>query len=399
MNVNVFTDQRLSRTPNGRVWSQRGITSAFCQRYLTVFDEVQLITRVQDVPHVGDDWYRVDGPHITVEALPFYVGPVQYTLKMRAIERIVRHTITTGNAYLLRVPSQSGSVAASILLRRQQPFAVEVCADPFDIFSPGSVNHPLRSFFQWQWSRNLRWQCQQATAASYVTAQALQKRYPPGPSAFTTHYSSIELPDEAFVQEARVYQNAPIPARLVTIGMLEQLIKAPDVLIDAVAQGVKNGLDLKLVFVGDGKHRPELEQRVIDANLANQVSFLGQLQSGEAVRTALDKADLFVLPSRQEGVPRAMIEAMARGLPCIGSTIGGIPELLPPEDMVPPNDVDALAAKIQEVVRNPARLTTMAARNLVRAHDYTDEILQRRRTEFYQYLKNATAEWQRTNAT
>jgi glycosyltransferase involved in cell wall biosynthesis len=111
------------------------------------------------------------------------------------------------------------------------------------------------------------------------------------------------------------------------------------------------------------------------------------------VRDRLDQADLFVLPSRQEGLPRAMIEAMARGLPCLGSTVGGMSELLPSEDLVPPVDVLALASKIREMVNNAARLSRMSERNLARAQDYREDCICDRRTVFYKMLRQQTSVW------
>jgi glycosyltransferase involved in cell wall biosynthesis len=177
------------------------------------------------------------------------------------------------------------------------------------------------------------------------------------------------------------------------VGTQAQLYKAPDVLIDAVATCVREGLDLKLVLVGDGKHRAELEAQAAALGLRERVCFRGQLTAGDAVRAELDQADLFVLPSHQEGLPRAMIEAMARGLPCIGSTVGGIPELLPLEDMVPPGDVIALAHKICEIVTNPERLARMSARNLEKAKEYRDEVLRERRDMFYHFVREKTEAW------
>jgi glycosyltransferase involved in cell wall biosynthesis len=136
-----------------------------------------------------------------------------------------------------------------------------------------------------------------------------------------------------------------------------------------------------------------LEVKAHALGLNKKVRFLGELTAGDRVRAQLDTADLFVLPSRTEGLPRAMIEAMARALPCIGSTVGGIPELLPREDLIPPNDPHALARKIREVVTNPERMTQMSARNLEKAKEYRDDILNERRTEFYRYLRDKTQEW------
>ncbi|MGL5060277.1 MAG: glycosyltransferase, partial [Microcoleus sp.] len=90
---------------------------------------------------------------------------------------------------------------------------------------------------------------------------------------------------------------------------------------------------------------------------------------------------------------RAMVEAMARGLPCIGSTVGGIPELLSPEDLVPPGNAAALASKIYEIASDRERMTRMSARNLNKAKEYKDEAIRERRIAFYRYLKEETEAW------
>ena len=129
------------------------------------------------------------------------------------------------------------------------------------------------------------------------------------------------------------------------------------------------------------------------------MTFLGQLPAGAAIRAQLDQADLFVLPSYQEGLPRAMIEAMARALPCIGSNVGGIPELLSAENMVLPGDVTALANKIREVVTDPQRMEQMSIRNLEKAKEYREDILHARRVAFYHQVREKTEAWLKTPTT
>jgi glycosyltransferase involved in cell wall biosynthesis len=270
---------------------------------------------------------------------------------------------------------------------------LEVVGDPYEVFAPGGVKHPLRRFFRWWFTRQLQRQCLTACAVAYVTEHALQRRYPILPGMFVAHYSDVELSDVAITSNPRSFPVSSRSVTLITVGSLAQLYKAPDVLIDAVGMCVAKGLDLRLIVVGDGKHRTELEERVSSCGLRERVSFLGQIPAGQAVRTQLDQADLFVLPSRTEGLPRAMIEAMARGLPCIGSTVGGIPELLPPEDMVAVGDVQALANKIHEVVADPVRMTAMSVRNLEKAKEYREEVLRDRRLAFYQAVRERTAAW------
>ena len=177
------------------------------------------------------------------------------------------------------------------------------------------------------------------------------------------------------------------------VGTLAQLYKAPDLLLDAVAACVHRGLDLRLRIVGEGRYRAVLEARAAALGLGDRVHFRGQLTAGEPVRRELDQADLFVLPSHQEGLPRAMIEAMARALPCIGSMVGGIPELLAAEDLVPPGDPASLARKIREVVTNPERMAQMSARNLMKAREYRSDVLRPRRISFYRHLRAETTRW------
>lgn len=264
--------------------------------------------------------------------------------------------------------------------------------DPYDVFAPGAVKHPLRPFFRWWYPRGLKRQCAHACAASYVTEEALQRRYPPAPGAFATHYSSIELNDSWLVDAPRPLQSKD-EFTLLFVGTLDQLYKAPDVLIDAVALCAAQGLNLKLNIAGEGQFMAQLQAQAQSLGIAGRVNFLGQLRAGGAVQEQMDKADLFVLPSRQEGLPRVIIEAMARAMPAIGSTVGGIPELLPPEAIVQPGDREGLARKIGEFLRDPQRMARDSARNLENARGYREEILRERRIALYKHVRARTEAW------
>ena len=183
------------------------------------------------------------------------------------------------------------------------------------------------------------------------------------------------------------------PLKILTVGSLEQLYKAPDVLIRALARVRADGLNATLRFVGDGRHRAELEQLARDEGVSEVVEFAGRLPAGETVRAAYDQADLFVLPSRTEGLPRALIEAMARGLPCLGSDVGGFPELLDATERVTPGDVNALADAIASLARNPDRMRRLAQRNLDLARTYHADTLRARRKALYTALRDATHSW------
>lgn len=394
MNVAVVTEQRFDRTPDGFIWG--GAKYQFWIRYLAVFEHVRVVARVRTVSSVPSNWERCDGEGVSFAAVPYYLGPWQYLRQAQRIQQAVRNAVGASDAVIMRVGSQLATCLEPMLRRTGHPYGVEVVGDPYDSFSPGAVRHPLRPFFRWWATRQLQRHCAGACVSAYVTKYALQRRYPPAPKTFSTYYSDVELPEAAFVSAPRSPRLEQRSFTLIIVGTLAQLYKAQDVLINAVAACIQEGLDLRLVLVGDGQYRPELEARAMALGVDSRVCFLGQLPAGEVVRAQLDQADLLVLPSRQEGLPRAMIEAMARGLPCIGSTVGGIPELLPPEDMVPPGEVTALACKIQEVVTDPERMARMSIRNLEKAKEYREEVLRERRTAFYGYVRERTEAWLET---
>jgi glycosyltransferase involved in cell wall biosynthesis len=391
MRVLVTATARFAMTSDGNLWTPNSsLDYNFWSRYLDVYDEVHLLVRTKLHSTVPNGWNKATGLGIKAIPLPYFVGPFQFIKNYLNIKKAISNALIDAEAIQLRISCIIGTeVWRSLRLGR--PYGVEVVADPYDVFAPGSVKHPLRPAFRRFFSQELRQQCLQATAALYVTKQALQQRYP-CPN-YSVGVSDVYLPQGTVLKTPRSYRKATSSFNLIFVGTMDQLYKAPDVLINAVAACVQEGLDLKLIMLGEGKHRAELEMQAARLGLKERILFQGQLASSNLVRSSLEKADLFILPSYQEGLPRAMLEAMAGALPCIGSMVGGIPELLPPEDMVLPGDAFALARKIREVVTDPERMACMSARNLETAKEYRDEILQKQRIMFYEYVRKQTEFW------
>ncbi|MFO0866252.1 MAG: glycosyltransferase family 4 protein [Gemmataceae bacterium] len=392
MNVVVTSEHRFQQTPDGAVWTQTQLARRSWDPYLQVFDRVRVVARVQPVDRQSEGWIRADdGDRVTFALIPYYVGPWQYLMKRNAVRRTAREAIGTTDAVILKAPGTLSQAVMPKLRSEGRPIFVEVVGDPYDVFAPGASKHPLAPLFRWIFPRQLRAMCREATWAAYVTRAALQRRYPCPQGE--TGVSDVEIPDEALVSQSRPAQPGKQKFVAMFLGTLAQLYKAPDVLIDAVGLVRQRGIDLDLVLVGDGQHRTRLQAQAERLGIADHVRFRGQLAAGTAVRDELDRADLFILPSHQEGLPRAMVEAMARGLPCIGSTVGGIPELLPAEDMVRPGDAQALAAKMREVIGDPHRLAAMSARNLETARNYSADRLSCIRRGFFEMVRAKTEAW------
>lgn len=121
-------------------------------------------------------------------------------------------------------------------------------------------------------------------------------------------------------------------------------------------------------------------------NIYNKVSFLGQISSRNELRKIYIDSDFFVFPSESEGLPRVVIEAMATGLPCITSNVGGIPELLEKNYMHNPNETDEFVKTIVCLITNDQERKRVINRNYECAHDYEYEILKQRRKDFFQRI-------------
>jgi glycosyltransferase involved in cell wall biosynthesis len=124
-------------------------------------------------------------------------------------------------------------------------------------------------------------------------------------------------------------------------------------LLEALALLDRRGLDWRADLVGDGPERGRLEGQALRLGLERRVRFLGERDDIEAL---LPTFDVFVLSSREEGIPNALLEAMAAGRPAVATAVGGTPEVLKAGEqgwLVPPATPAALAAALEQVLRGP----------------------------------------------
>lgn len=390
MKVIVTSEERFDRTPDGKIWAQGSVGYVSWRQYLNVFDHVEVVARLRDITGTPSKQYRADGENVSFIPLKYFIGPGQFLWNLREIKGTIQKAYSEESALIATLPGTIGTLLLREFEKQNHPYGIRVVGDPETVFAVGSIGHPLRPVFRWWFTRNMKHYCEKSYATSYVTERVLQKRYPCQNNVF--QISDVDLPVEAFASGSRFGYRSGQTLNILFVGSMAQLYKAPDVLIDAVSACVGEGLDIHLIMIGDGRYKQDLILRSSRLGLVGRVEFLGQLLQSEVV-SRLDDADLFVLPSRTEGLPRAMIEAMARGLPCIGSTRGGIPELLPPEDLVQPGDSHALASKIKEVATDDQRMVRMSIRNLEKAKMYRAEIMHERTLEFHQCMKDETMSW------
>jgi glycosyltransferase involved in cell wall biosynthesis len=150
------------------------------------------------------------------------------------------------------------------------------------------------------------------------------------------------------------------PFTFVTVARLEEM-KGHAYLIDAYAQLKQQGVDFRALFIGEGKTRAAIEEQIARLGLGDRISLLG-LQPRDRVSELVSAADVVVMPSitasdgHQEGIPVALMEALATERPVVATAISGIPELVIDGQtglLTPERDSNALAAALLRLCQEP----------------------------------------------
>lgn len=386
MDLIFCSESRFIRQSNKRVYSlYGGITLNILQRYLSCFTHVYIVARVLHSDDVAvNNNYEINHERVSFIDLPYYVGPLQYLRVKGRIKKILANNIREHCAYICRVPGQIGTMVVAELKRKHLPFGVEVVGDPLDVFAPGAVKHPLRFFFRYSSYWNLKRIVRNANAVLYVTEHQLQKRYPANLNAFQITASNVQIIPEKLPLSIKKIQPKTV-FKLLAIGSLEQMYKAPDIVLQAIAMLKKRGIYCQLTWLGGGHYKSDMENLARKLEISDVCMFIGSVPK-EEVFHQLTLADIFLMVSRTEGLPRALIEAMACGMPCIGSDVGGIPELLESEVLIPKGNAEALCDKIDYMVNHIDFMNAQAKRNYDEAQKYYESVLQEKRKTFYKYL-------------
>ena len=387
MNLYFFTESRFDSV-NGEIWTSQGFSMALWQRYLGKFNHVYVAARLQNVSeHSSDNLFKLEDKRVSVIGLPYYIGLVPYLKAKGSIKKIINSFIHPGDAYICRVPGNIGTIAAECLKKKGIPYGLEVVGDPWESLSPQAFESPFARILQVVAKRQLQKITHNASAALYVTNHILQGKYPVKEGVFTTVASNVIIRDDCYSAEPHkvVDREKNVQVRMLAVGTLAQLYKAPDVILKALAIVKSKGYNPFLTWFGDGRYRQPMIKMAEELGLKDNVNFVGAVKQ-DVIRKEFEQTDLFVHASRAEGLPRAVIEAMAYGLPCIGSSVAGIPELLSPEAIVKPNDVDRLAEKMLRFVENKQFAQSEANKNWDESKKYHNDILTERRLSFYDEL-------------
>lgn len=294
----------------------------------------------------------------------------------KQIEKIIKQS----DLIHIKLPTIIGLLAMHYAIKYKTEHVVQMVGCPFDsLWNYGNLKGKILAPILYLANRHY---LKRAKNVIYVTNEFLQKRYPTeGKSISCSDVNIEEAKEETIQKRLNKIRDKEGSYKIGLIGSLNVNYKGHKEAIEAISL-LKDKYNIELHFLGKG-NTEKWKQLAKKLKVENNVFFDGILPSGKPVFKWLDELDIYLIPSLQEGLPRALIEAMSRGCPSIGTKTGGIPELLQKEYICPKRDYKEIANKIRKLCTNKEEMLRIANENYVKIKEqYNKEILNERRNKF-----------------
>lgn len=362
----LFVHDHPFRRVDGALYSIGSLNNNILNRYTSYCDSLTVVARIIDEKSVHDRW-----SHITDEKVQIYGGK---QLKYRGLEQKIQEC----DKMIVRLPSFLGNEALRLNKKYKKPCLIEIVGCAWGAMWNHGIKGKIIAPYMFIKTKK---PVKNAPYVLYVTDEFLQKRYPTLGKSIGC--SDVEITDlDNMIEEKRLQKINAQNGELVigTVAAIDVKYKGQEYIIKALGELKKRGINrFRYMLVGNGSdvYLKDVAERY---GVSDKVHFLGGMPH-EKVFEWLDSIDIYAQPSKTEGLPRAVIEAMSRGLPVIGSETGEIPQLISGESCFKVGDYKAIAAILENL--NAERLVKMSMENFKRAHDFEKSMLDKKRNDFY----------------
>ena len=382
MNILFCHDGPINCDENGKYYSI-GFNDKLFDRYASIFGNVSIVTRVdrtnaQSTYSEGDrltvDKYKV------VEYPNFLSFRGLFANKNSSTKRL-ECAISQCDALIIRLPSFLGNKCVKIAKKYQKPFLIELVGCPWDSLRNHGLSGKMLAPYMWLVTRR---NVKEAPYVLYVTNKFLQRRYPT--QGCQIGCSDVELQNDYnnIFCERSVHNINERKLIVGTVGKIDLKYKGHATVIKAIKKMKVQGYNVQYQIVGPGD-KSYLESCATKNDVIDNIVFTGAM-GHDKIFEWLDTIDIYIQPSLTEGMPRALIEAMSKGCPCVASNAGGMPELLDKKFIFPKGNTDQLVKILINASNNG--LFTQGVRNKEFTKQFSPDVINEKRMAFYHEFQN-----------
>lgn len=379
-------DGPLYKDING-VYCNITLTNEMFNRYFNVVDKLVIVVRTYTLEKTFSEMNMkpLDIDNMEVIEVSNFNTAKGFLFEKRHFEKDIEKVLKEVDLIFARMPSVTSNAVLKIAKKLNKPYLAEVGGCAWDSYwnhgLAGKLISPLMFWNEKKFVANAKF-------ATYVTNDFLQRRYPS--NGFTTNCSNVYLKtmDRKLLFQ-RINKIKTMDTHSIIIGQAVNSIdvkyKGEHLVIRAMKKLKSLGIKVEFQVVGPGAGT-FLMQEAKKFGVLDQLVLVGTLTKDE-IFDWYEKIDIYIQPSKQEGLPRSLIEAMSTACPSLGSNIAGIPELLSNDRLFNPNRIDEIVNSVTEILKKDIMMKE-AKNNYEKASEYNiTKIEERRRSIFKKYKK------------
>ncbi len=375
----------------GCLYCEKVINNNYLKRYLEIFDEILICARESEDNKITLTGNRIDLKKITFVGIPNYNSDGIMFHQKKCLT-IFSNAVKDVDGIIIRGPSSISYLAMKIVHKHRKPYIVEMVINPTNFFPTRknlivNLKNLIGKNIIIRHTRNM---CLTANGVAYVTKSVLQKEFPcfsllngESDQYFHSYYLDLELKDKDYCMEIYEHSSTHDEFCICHTGWMVGETKGHRNVINVAKELTDKGYNIKVNFIGDGPQKDIFMNYAAQLGLGSRIIFHGQINDFEMIKKILRSSHLFLFPSLIEGLPRAIVEAMANSLPCIASKSDGIPELIDEEWLCNPYDVDEMVKKVELLINDEMARTQLAKSNYIKSLEYKKEIFDNERSIFF----------------
>lgn len=368
----VFLHSHKFRKIKNEYYSLGGLSNEVLERYTKYADKVVILARIIEESFNENNIYsKITNPKVEIK-------------DYRKISRKeLKQEINSADRIIGRLPCMISIKGIKLAKKLNKKYLIEVVGCAWDAY----WNHSLKGKIVALWMfLTMKKVIKNAPKVLYVSNKFLQKRYSTnGEQIACSDVVLSKFKEDILEKRKNKIKKKKSNNKIIigTIGAVNVKYKGQEYVIKAIKALKNKGYNIEYQVVGSGSN--EYLQKITEKNNVNEnVKFIGSLPH-EEIFNWLDDIDIYIQPSKVEGLARALIEAMSRACPCIASNAGGNPELINAKYIFKKKNVKDLQRKIELILNSDEQLKE-AESNFETSKNYTKDRLYKIRNDFYKKL-------------